>query len=81
MLFWEHVGSDLPSFLTEGGYGDPHYPHFSTVPQVPEFNDQMLSQHPAYKQGILVRNTFQSIERKDGENVGPHPSEYVFDPV
>lgn len=77
-LFWEDVALDLPSLLTEGDYGDPY---FSTVPQIPKINDQMLSQHPAYSQFILVRDTFQSTARKDGKNSGPFSYEHVIDPM
>ena len=77
--FWGDVASDLPSLLTEDGYGDPY---LSTVPQFPKTNDQVLSQHPYYtRKAILVRDTFQSFDRKDGKNSGPLSSEHVTDPT
>ena len=74
--FWEGVASDLPSLLTEGDYGDPHVP---TIPRLQEINDQTLAQHPAYKQLLLVRNTFQSFDRKDGKSSGPFASQHAID--
>ena len=76
--FWEDVASDLPSLLTEGDYGDPL---ISRLPQLPKINDQILAQHPAYEQFILVRNTFQSFDRKDGKRSGPLVSEHAIDPL
>ena len=57
------VRSDLPWQLTEGIRSDLDQ---VDMYQIPEFENQMLSQHREYSGGFLVRDLFQCFHRNDG---------------
>ena len=61
--FWNLVRSDLPWQLTEGIRSDLDEPDTF---RIPEFEDQMLSQHGVYSRATLVRDSFQCFPRHDG---------------
>lgn len=61
--FWHLARSDLPWQLTEGIHSDLDQVHMY---QIPEFENQMLSQHREYSGGVLVRDLLQCFHRNDG---------------
>ena len=61
--FWDLVRSDLPWQLTEGIRSDVDEPDMHYIP---EFENQILSQHGVYSKAVVVRDSFQSFHRTDG---------------
>ena len=61
--FWDFARSDMPWQLTEGIRSDLDEPDMY---QIPEFENQMLSQHGVYSKAVLVRDSFRCFSRNDG---------------
>ncbi|KAL8788395.1 MAG: hypothetical protein Q9195_007313 [Heterodermia aff. obscurata] len=71
---WDLARTDLPWQLTEGIHSDLNQ---LDIHQIPEFEDQMLSQHGQYSKAALVRDWFQCLHRTDGFLLTMSPSEGV----
>ena len=61
--FWDFARSDMPWQLTEGIRSDLDE---LDMHQIPEFENQMLSQHGVYSKAVLVRDSFRCFGRADG---------------
>ena len=60
--FWDFARSDMPWQLTDGIRSDLDEPDMH---QIPEFENQMLSQHGIYSKAVLVRDSFRCFRRND----------------
>ena len=64
--YWESVGSDMPWQLSEGSALNMNGPFKGSRSAKREIDRQMLAQHPFFKTAQLVRDSFRTFHRSDG---------------